>query len=974
MDITPENINHLVKCLQATLSPEPTERKQAENFLLSIECNKNYPLLLLHIISASNDMNVELVRKIGAVTFKNYIKRNWPVDEETLENKIHQDDRVLIKEQIVTIMLNSPEAIQKQLSDAISLIGKHDFPDNWPNLLQKIIENFMAFAAAPTGDLTPINGALETAHSLFRKYRYELKSQKLWTEIKFVLDTLAKPLTELFVLTMNLCEVSKDPKLYNVILLLTKIFYSLNYQDLPEFFEDNMQTWIGNFQKLLELEIKELETNSDDETGILHQIQSQICENISLYAQKYEEEFSAYMKDLVTIIWKLLIKTGSEPKYDTLVINALQFLSTTVVKPQYNELFNDPSVFSAICEKVAIPNMQFKASDEELFEDNPEEYIRRDIEGSDVDTRRRAACDLVKALSKEFEQITMSSFGLYVKSMLEQYAANEQNWRSKDAALFLVTTLASRGSTQRHGTTKISELVNLEEFTTLHVLPELANPNINGMPVMKADAIKYVVTFRSVLPPQVVISTLPALTKLLEAESVVVRIYAAAAIDKILLLKHPETKALVVNAAILAPFAEQLIKSLFGILTKPGSEENSHTMKAIMRTFFTLKQQIIPLLAELLPVLTDKLIVVARNPSQPEFNHFLFETISYCVKLVCTVTPEGVASFEGVLFPIFQIILQQDILEFMPYTFQLLAQLLEFHSSGDVGEAYTILYPFLLTPALWEKTSNIHPLVRLLRSYVGKTAPTNFEKSLNINGLLGVFQKLIASKSQDHEGFRLLKTILEHCPVETIQPQLKNIFILLFQRLSSSKTTKFVRELIAFIFFCVIKYGATSIVDLIDSVQNGMFGMLLEKIILPDAQKVTGNVNKKVTGVGIVKVLSDTPKLIDGPYAQFWSRLLESVICLFELPEDETVYSEDRLLQDDNDNSYEAGYSQLAFASEVEYDPLSGVDPKSFLAQSLTKLMSQIPGRVPLLINQGLAEEKRVQIQNYLVSINVQIV
>jgi len=82
-----------------------------------------------------------------------------------------------------------------------------------------------------------------------------------------VLDTLAKPLTELFVVsllrnlnesqlynlfdnklsnkryifkllileigfqvTMNLCEVSKDPKVFNVILVLTKIFYSLNYQ------------------------------------------------------------------------------------------------------------------------------------------------------------------------------------------------------------------------------------------------------------------------------------------------------------------------------------------------------------------------------------------------------------------------------------------------------------------------------------------------------------------------------------------------------------------------------------------------------------------------------------------------------------------------------------------------------------------------------------------------------------------------
>ena len=55
------------------------------------------------------------------------------------------------------------------------------------------------------------------------------------------------------------------------------------------------------------------------------------------------------------------------------------------------------------------------ASDEELFEDNPEEYIRRDIEGSDVDTRRKAACDLVKALGKTYEEQISSSFSAYVK-------------------------------------------------------------------------------------------------------------------------------------------------------------------------------------------------------------------------------------------------------------------------------------------------------------------------------------------------------------------------------------------------------------------------------------------------------------------------------------------------------------------------------------------------------------------------------
>lgn len=56
---------------------------------------------------------------------------------------------------------------------------------------------------------------------------------------------------------------------------------------------------------------------------------------------------------------------------------------------------------------------------------------------------------------------------------------------------------------------------------------------------------------------------------------------------------------------------------------------------------------------------------------------------------------------------------------------------------------------------------------------------------------------------------------------QLLQPQMKNIFVLLFQRLSSTKTTKFVRELIVFISFCVIKYGATFTIDIIDSIQNG---------------------------------------------------------------------------------------------------------------------------------------------------------
>lgn len=117
-------------------------------------------------------------------------------------------------------------------------------------------------------------------------------------------------------------------------------------------------------------------------------------------------------------------------------------------------------------------------SDEELFEDNPEEYIRRDIEGSDVDTRRRAACDLVRALAKKFEESMMTIFGQYVEAMLGQYASNpNEHWKSKDAACYLVTSLVSRGQTERHGVTQTSQLVNLSDFANAHIFTELVRPD-----------------------------------------------------------------------------------------------------------------------------------------------------------------------------------------------------------------------------------------------------------------------------------------------------------------------------------------------------------------------------------------------------------------------------------------------------------------------------------------------------------------
>lgn len=261
------------------------------------------------------------IRVAGAIAFKNFVKRNWNAHADSNDqDRISAGDRDAIKQNIVSLMLKSTPAIQKQLSDAVSIIGKYDFPEKWPQLITEMVEKFAS------GDFHIINGILQTAHSIFKRYRYEFKSQKLWEEIKFVLDAFAKPLTELLVATMELAKTHAANEaavrvIYSSLGLIAKVFYSLNSQDLPEFFEDNMQTWMTAFHEMLTVQVPCLKAGGDDEeAGILELLRSQVCDNLGLYAQKYDEEFGSYMQLFVTDVWELLVGTGLQIKYDAVSV------------------------------------------------------------------------------------------------------------------------------------------------------------------------------------------------------------------------------------------------------------------------------------------------------------------------------------------------------------------------------------------------------------------------------------------------------------------------------------------------------------------------------------------------------------------------------------------------------------------------------------------------------------------------------
>jgi exportin-2 (importin alpha re-exporter) len=166
-----------------------------------------------------------------------------------------------------------------------------------------------------------------------------------------------------------------------------------------------------------------------------------------------------------------------------------------------------------------VPNVALREHDIEQFEDDPLEFIRLDLAvsatGTDLATRRQAAADVLQALvGSGYETEATEIVGSWITTGLTEYAANkENNWKSKDSAIYLLTALATRGSTLQvspivliinshltrlqHGVTAINALVDVVKFFSDNVFEDLQAASGTVHPILQVDAIRFLLTFRN---------------------------------------------------------------------------------------------------------------------------------------------------------------------------------------------------------------------------------------------------------------------------------------------------------------------------------------------------------------------------------------------------------------------------------------------------------------------------------------------
>ena len=343
-----------------------------------------------------------------------------------------------------------------------------------------------------------------------------------------------------------------------------------------------------------------------------------------------------------------------------------------------------------------------------------------------------------------------------------------------------------------YGVSELNHNVNLMEFFSSQIVPELQDTNSVNRPMVKATSLHFVCSFRNQFNQAQLVSLMPLLINHLASDVVVVHTLAAYTIERILWMKETDSSGVQrekLSRADIQPFLQTLFGNLFNILDNIALNENEYVMKCIMRSLDRASTDIIPVTGVLFEKLSNALERVCRNPRNPGFNHNLFESIALLVKNCCSADPSTCSQLEALLFPPFQSILQLEVAEFCPYVFQILAQLLEYRPAATgLGEAYTSLFPPLLTAELWERTGNIPGLVRLLQAYLKRAASELLD---HLYSLLGIFQRLLTFKATEQGSMDLLSSLTIYVPQTQMQPYCKQIFFMLLTRLKTTKSNRF---------------------------------------------------------------------------------------------------------------------------------------------------------------------------------------
>jgi len=466
--------------------------------------------------------------------------------------------------------------------------------------------------------------------------------------------------------------------------------------------------------------------------------------------------------------------------------------------------------------------------------------------------------DLVKSLAKFYDEKVTGILINYVQQLLQENSSSISEERRRDACIYLVIAMSVRAQTRMQGVTQCNPLVPVADFYKSQILPCLTSKPITNVPILRAACIKYVTTFRNQLGAEFQ-TLLPHICDHIEAESAVLHTYSAHCIEKILSLPN-NSLDIRKSKDHLLQMSSKILKTL---MENKGIPQNEYLMRCVVRIFNYLQAEASDVCTNTVQLLVAILRAVCANPINPMFNHYLFEAIAVIVKVgaegPALTKAERMSTIENALIPQLGEILEKNMTDFVPYSFQILGLLLDANDQTQVKDLYKALFSRLLTPDLWRTSANLPGLIRLFRAYFSKHQIFANDIKGAIQPLMERFQHFgLNNRKSEIVSFELLNAMFRYLPLEYYQsliPTLLQVLLTKLQHLAQRENSPVVKAFVLSMSLLTFLHQDLLVPQAFQSVQAGLLPNVLRSVWIPIFTQMQKPQERNLCAVALARIM-----------------------------------------------------------------------------------------------------------------------
>jgi len=475
-------IMQLCSVLQASLSPDTAQRKAAET---ALQQHAHLPGQLTNLLRVAVEGTLDVsVRQVAAITLKNLVKTRWDPDDADSPD-IAEEDKASVRDNLLEGIVRAPPAVRSQLGESAKHVVHFEFPDRWPALMPAVC------TLLTTQDEAQLYAALFMLRLVARKYEFKDEEDRGPLEA-----VVAATFPRLVLILQHLLALgSASPDVGELVKLILKTFWSATYMYIPAPLAHPQQfaPWMTALHTFI---LAPVPTEGEPEGSlraswswwkakkwalhISHRLFNRYGDPKHCRDRAVDSAFATQFRDQCSLKFleahMALVGRYAEGKWlSPRVVNlALQYL-TVAVKAARTWKVLQPHV-PQLMARVLFPLMCFDDDDAELWEDDPQEYIRKGYDiTEEMYSPKSAASNFLHELC-EARGKNMVPFMEQVTAIFAQYQqAAAAGQVPEDVARRMDGALLSIGALSDILKSKAAYKGQLEGMLAAHVVPLFAS-------------------------------------------------------------------------------------------------------------------------------------------------------------------------------------------------------------------------------------------------------------------------------------------------------------------------------------------------------------------------------------------------------------------------------------------------------------------------------------------------------------------